>query len=164
MPLVSLRGYARHRGVSLRAVQKAIRSGRIVTETDGRIDIARADADWNRNTAVRSVVAGRLTYSVPVDPPERTRIARIRDSYLARLAQIEYEERIARLVDPDVLETALMRIPARMARIIARESDPGVIERILTTAIRNAIGIGVNRETATTSNGWRHDALWGTGR
>ena len=29
MELVSLRGYARHRGVSLRAVQKTIASGRI---------------------------------------------------------------------------------------------------------------------------------------
>ena len=34
MELVSLRGYARHRGVSLGAVQKTIASGRIRTTTE----------------------------------------------------------------------------------------------------------------------------------
>ena len=35
---MSLRAYARHRGVALSAVQKAIASGRIHPEPDGRID------------------------------------------------------------------------------------------------------------------------------
>ena len=37
MAIISLWGYARHRGVSLRAVQKAIQSGRIRTTADGKI-------------------------------------------------------------------------------------------------------------------------------
>src|SRR3989304_739104 len=47
---ISLRAYAKHRGVSLPAVQKAIRAGRITTTPAGKIDSARADADWERNT------------------------------------------------------------------------------------------------------------------
>jgi hypothetical protein len=35
MPLLSLRAYAKHRGVSLAAVQKAIHSGRITPNADG---------------------------------------------------------------------------------------------------------------------------------
>jgi hypothetical protein len=35
---MSLRAYARHRGVSLRAVQKALASGRITARKDGRLD------------------------------------------------------------------------------------------------------------------------------
>jgi hypothetical protein len=35
---LSFRGYSKHRGVSLRAVQKAIESGRIQTTADGKID------------------------------------------------------------------------------------------------------------------------------
>src|SRR2546426_5178487 len=47
---LSQRGYARHRGVTHRAVQKAIKTGRITTSPDGTIDPARADAQWTANT------------------------------------------------------------------------------------------------------------------
>ena len=47
---LSQRGYARHRGVTHRAVQKAIKAGRITTNSDGTIDAARADAQWTANT------------------------------------------------------------------------------------------------------------------
>lgn len=49
MALVSLRAYARHRGVNLNAVQKAIKSGRITT-VGGKIDIESADKQWQSNT------------------------------------------------------------------------------------------------------------------
>jgi hypothetical protein len=44
---LSLRAYARHRGVSHTAVQKALRAGRIRLEVDGTIDPAVADGAWN---------------------------------------------------------------------------------------------------------------------
>ena len=47
---LSQRAYARHRGVTHRAVQKAIKAGRITTNSDGTIDPARADAQWTANT------------------------------------------------------------------------------------------------------------------
>ena len=47
---LSQRAYARHRGVTHRAVQKAIKTGRITTNSDGTIDPARADAQWTANT------------------------------------------------------------------------------------------------------------------
>ncbi|OYT68678.1 MAG: hypothetical protein CFK52_14560, partial [Chloracidobacterium sp. CP2_5A] len=50
MPLLSLRAYAKHRGVSLAAVQKAVHSGRITPNADGLIDSDRADAEWNAKT------------------------------------------------------------------------------------------------------------------
>ena len=50
---MSQRMYARYRGVTHRAVQKAIRSGRIVAEADGRIDPVRADAMWIAYTRPR---------------------------------------------------------------------------------------------------------------
>lgn len=45
-----LRAYARRRGCTLRAVQKAIEEERIRKERQGRIDPAQADADWTANT------------------------------------------------------------------------------------------------------------------
>lgn len=49
---ISIRGYARRRGVSDAAVRKAIAAGRIPQEADGTIDPARADAAWAANTGV----------------------------------------------------------------------------------------------------------------
>lgn len=48
---LSIRAYARHRGVTDTAVHKAIRSGRINALADGTIDPDQADAQWARNTS-----------------------------------------------------------------------------------------------------------------
>jgi len=48
---ISLRAYARHRGVSDAAVRKAIATGRITPEADGTIDADRVDREWARNSA-----------------------------------------------------------------------------------------------------------------
>ena len=53
--LLSLRAYAKHRGVSLTAVQKAIKSGRVTTTADGKIDgavLTFMDIDAARRSAV----------------------------------------------------------------------------------------------------------------
>ena len=47
---LSVRAYARRRGVSHVAVMKAAKAGRIVLEGDGTIDPAKADAAWDRAT------------------------------------------------------------------------------------------------------------------
>ena len=47
---LSIRAYAKTRGVSDTAVRKAIAAGRITPEADGTIDPARADSQWDRNT------------------------------------------------------------------------------------------------------------------
>ena len=47
---LSIRAYARHRGVSHVAVKKAIDSGRITPEADGTIEPNRADQEWAQNT------------------------------------------------------------------------------------------------------------------
>jgi hypothetical protein len=50
---ISLRAYARHRGVTLAAVQKARRTGRIRVLADGSIDPSAADAAWSAADAAR---------------------------------------------------------------------------------------------------------------
>lgn len=47
---VSLREYARMRGVNLNAVQTALKSGRIHKTTDGKIDVDVANKEWFMNT------------------------------------------------------------------------------------------------------------------
>ena len=54
---LSIRAYARHRGVSHVAVKKAIDSGRITPEPDGTIEPNRADLEWAQNTVPARKVA-----------------------------------------------------------------------------------------------------------
>jgi hypothetical protein len=48
--LICITEYARHRGVSLAAVQHAVQRGRIHRHPDGMIDTDRADREWEQNT------------------------------------------------------------------------------------------------------------------
>ena len=75
---LSIRAYARHRGVSHVAVKKAIDTGRITPEADGTIEPNRADLEWAQNTvAARKPVAAKTASpaaepirpaSAPVEP------------------------------------------------------------------------------------------------
>jgi hypothetical protein len=65
---LSIRAYARHRGVSHVAVKKAIDTGRITPLPDGTIDPVVADAQWAANTTpTRRSVTGEAR-EVPQAP------------------------------------------------------------------------------------------------
>jgi hypothetical protein len=165
MALLSLRAYAKHRGVSLAAVQKAIKSGRIATTADGSIDSERADADWSAKTRPgqkrRSAAPAMVAPVVPYVEPQRSdpggaggldyfRARAIRESYLARLAKIEFEEKSAKLVSRDEVQIAaftkartvrdsLLNIPDRLAATLAAETDADNVHQMLTVEIRKAL-------------------------
>ncbi|HEY1756600.1 MAG TPA: hypothetical protein VGG72_14455 [Bryobacteraceae bacterium] len=184
---MSLRAYARYRGVSLRAVQKALASGRIAARADGRLDADVADANWASNTAPRPLpsptpankranktaapTASTRTASPqsahhhaeprpaarePVDPPklesglEYSKTRAVRESYLARLAKIDFEERSAKLVSADEVKVAafnrfrqfrdgVLNIPDRLAAVLAAEGDPRRVHELLAAEIRKAL-------------------------
>ena len=103
--LLSLRGYARHRGVTLQAVQKAIQSGRIGTVKDSKgkpkIDPETADRLWNQNTS-------EAMQRDPKTADAGTSYANaraIRENYLARLAKLDYEAKAGKLLDADKIKT-----------------------------------------------------------
>ena len=180
---MSLRAYARHRGVSLRAVQKALKSGRISAREDGRVDAEVSDTNWARNTAPRPILAtsprSKLTaHNVPVpktaperahhhsetrpfvrqssEPPrlesglEYSKARAVRESYLARLAKIDFEERTGKLVSRDEMQVVafnryrtfrdgMLNIPNRLAAVLAAETDPRQVHELLSTEIRKAL-------------------------
>ncbi len=75
MVRLTLRAYARHRGVSHTAVRKAIASGRIVAAADGTLDPAEADRQWTETTdlskprnSVTGVPKKRRIPGAPSDP------------------------------------------------------------------------------------------------
>ena len=139
---ISIRAYARHRGVSHTAVEKAIAAGRISPLADGSIDAATADAEWERNTFYPRGGGGSSQFA-----QART----VHEHYRARLARLDYEERIGQLVRVDeVREVAfntyrqlrdrMLAIPDRIAAQLAAETDATRVHEILAGEIRNALG------------------------
>src|ERR1039458_7760220 len=115
MAIMSLRGYARHRGCALSAVQKAIKSGRISVQPDGKIDSAQADLQWQRNTGQHAPpvaqrgpddIDGAAFGGSPWAGSKYGRPGAVREHYQARLAKIDYEERVAKLVPKDEVQVA----------------------------------------------------------
>ena len=140
---LSIRAYAQHRGVSHTAVAKAIKAGRISVEPDGKIDPARADAEWERNTLpsqslntgaakpapkvatppVSTPVSTAPVANRELQPPLETRAAApdyqtsraIREAYAARLAKLEFEERTGKLLNADEVKVKYFNL-ARLLR------------------------------------------------
>ena len=140
MATVSARGYARHRGVSHTAVLKAVADGRITRRPDGKIDAARADREWKRNTdtsrprnsitgrpgARRSPMAPETPMGMPEPPAASNGTDRamgsyaaaraIRETYLAKQARMEYEEAEGRLVDAEEVRASAFRVARETQR------------------------------------------------
>src|SRR5687768_18016976 len=133
MALVSIRAYARHRGISHTAVQKAIKQGRIQQAGDGRVDLEQADRDWGRNTSEVNAPKPTAKASEPSGGPTYSQSRAVRELYLARLAKIEFEERSCKLVSRDEVTVVaftkartvrdnLLNVPDRLAAMLAAEN------------------------------------------
>ena len=120
MPAMSQRAYARHRGVSLSTVQKAIKSVRITTLPNGQIDSEIADADWARHTQTQAPPVDRRGHQLDDDAEvfgasQYQKARAVREHYQARLSKIEYEERIKKLIPADEVKVAAFNL-LRMIR------------------------------------------------
>src|SRR5687767_437886 len=95
---MSLRQYARHRGLALSAVQKAIQTGRISTLPDGQIESEAADADWERNTNAYTSAKSVEDDAATVGAGQYAKARAVREHYQARLSKMEFEEKSRKLV------------------------------------------------------------------
>jgi hypothetical protein len=119
---VSLRAYARMRGCSLTAVQKAIASKRITTLPDGTIDPERANQEWAKNTFAGQTIGRKPPAPAPPrggfaqpkapQPPAipqagevssdpvaaYLRARAVNETFKAKVSQLEYEERTGKLI------------------------------------------------------------------
>jgi hypothetical protein len=148
---LSARAYARHRGVSHTAVQKALRAGRITALPDGTINAEAADRDWNATTEVR-----RAAEQVPADP---TRVGLPAGSLATaeatvRAVLVEHGARTAKaLTLADVrLASEILRARQRADAIIAaqrrearlqqrEDAAEGVDPHIVSTLIGNLVSV-----------------------
>ena len=151
---VSVRSYARQRGVSHVAVLKAAKAGRIPMEPDGTIDSAKADAAWDRTTDP----AKSKTKPEKLKPVPETAIGSVRETLKeqglpaggnvtfvqartaheiakAHLARLKLQERKGELVDR-------ARATALVFRLAREERDAWVNWPARTSALM-AAALGV---------------------
>lgn len=145
MAMMGQREYARHRGVTVRAVQVALEAKRITAEENGKIDSEKADRDWAENTGPRNI---HLDDDPDAGQYNKARAAR--ELYQFRLAKLEYEERTGKLISRDEVQVAafnkyrrfrdqLLTIPDRVAAILAAETDAARVHEILAAELRRAL-------------------------
>lgn len=141
MSLMTVRAYARHRGISHPAVLAAIKSGRIRKTAAGKIDSAAADRMWELNTdpsKPRNSVTGNPRHRRPKGGPSMpmgsredspreangatdhvrsgySQAAAIQKTYQAKREKLAYEKDVGKLVDADEVRAATFKA-ARAAR------------------------------------------------
>ncbi len=164
---ISIRAYAQQRGVSHEAVRKAIASGRIHPEPDGSIDPIKADAQWDRHTRsaqpAHPKASATRPSAAPPPVPQASDDARgvdyhkaraVRETYSARLAKLDFEERTAKLISKDEvdikyfqlarqLRDRMQQIPRKVApeivALVVADPDVRGVTDILDVAIREAL-------------------------
>jgi hypothetical protein len=181
---VSQRAYARLRGVNVSAVQKAIATKRITPNADGTIDPERANQEWERNTFAGKTLhqAAQATSPQPAPPSEPAKPPRggagmpgqpevsgdpiaaylraraVSETFKARTAQLEYEERAGKLVQATkageyaahwsaIVGDALSAYPDRVAPLVAPAKTEAEIHRILageTNALRRKMAKAIS--------------------
>lgn len=156
---MSIRAYARHRGVTDTAVHKAIRTGRITPEPDGTLDPVRADQEWAQNTqAIQTGSRQRAVQVAPEDPPasgatagggtsllqartvnevvkaqtNKVRLARLKGELVDRAQVITHIFQLARTE-----RDAWLNWPARIAAPMA--ADLGINSQTLHLALDQAV-------------------------
>lgn len=139
------REYARHRGCAMSTVQKAIKDGRIDVEIikgQKKIDWKDADEKWSQNTDTYRPSSTDSGTTKKVKGPTYQQSRAIREAYQAKLAKIEYEQKIGKLVDADQVKRhafemgrrirdAILNIPARISNELLSADNAFDIEQIL---------------------------------
>ncbi len=151
--------YARHRGVSRSAVNKAVHAGRIPLTPEGRIDFAAADLAWRSNTdpsKPSNTVSPPSAPSLPtgdtelqLSPLSYADARALREYNLARLADLDFRQKSGSLVEVvDVKDIAfraaraardlILAAPDRLAPLVCGLSDQAEVHRILTEDLMRA--------------------------
>lgn len=130
MQLMTQAEYARHRGVSRQAVNKAVGNGKIPVHDEGgvkKIDAAEADRAMGLNVA--RVLADDGAADAPPDRPEGalpssglTRAKTATEVYRARLAELEYNERLGKVRPIEDVTFGAQRCAEVVLRAISRLS------------------------------------------
>lgn len=175
MPDLSLREFARQKGVELSAVQKAIENGRIVRKPNGRIDTSQLQA-WEDLRDLSKIRAhnGSADTRAPddgnqPDPSKQEEAgssgfgtfqkAKVqKEVFVAQLRRLEYEEKAGKLVQRDAVKVAafrvfrdvrdgLLNIPDRVAAEVAADIAKETKLKVPVAVIERIVHHVWDRET-----------------
>ena len=127
-------GYAKHRkelglsGGTRGAVQKAIKTGRITKGADGRIDVDRADRDWEKNLNQRK--RHHPIIATPVTEPSKESDAAVDETFLEAQRQHEWLK----------VQKEEMELRKRRGELLEKQEAEDKWSKLLT-AFRNRMGI-----------------------
>ncbi len=121
---LSIRAYARHRGVTEAAVRKAIRQGRVSKGKNGKINPKTADKEWGQNTDPAQIKADN-TFDSPdysqnsapnsLSGPSYQQSRAIKEAYGAKLLRLQFEKESKKLISIDDVKVSAFNA-ARMTR------------------------------------------------
>ncbi len=144
--LMSLREYARHRGVSLKAVQKAIQDGRIdvvPTAKGNKINPEIADKQWAERTTPKPVGSDTTGPSYYKSKAEK-------EFYAAKIAELDYRQRMGELLEIrsvkkqleqicTICRNQLLNLPDQLAPDLASMDDVHSISILLYKRINGSL-------------------------
>ncbi len=164
MPLVSIREYARMRGISHEGVRKAINEKRLINsviqQEQGKrklalIDSDIADQEWPKGTRESFAQEAPNARQERINDDNKvgqtyTQSRAVREAYAARLAKLEFEAKSGKLIEAEsvreeafkvarVVRDTMLNIPDRIASELVGEVDSFKIHKKLTEEIRKAL-------------------------
>ncbi|MBU6141384.1 MAG: hypothetical protein KGP29_07540 [Proteobacteria bacterium] len=117
---LSIRGYARHRGVAESAVRKAIAQGRISKGKNGKINPDLADKEWSQNSDPAQIKAEKAfetpdSQATSISGPSYQQSRAIKEAYGAKLLRLQFEKESKKLISIDDVKVSAFNA-ARMTR------------------------------------------------
>lgn len=135
--------YADHIGKSKQYVNKLVRQGRIPVRSDGKVDFAEADHALRRtadparamaedepdNDAPASEASEPTPQPAPAGGVSYSNARTAREAYAAKLAKLEYEQRIGQVVSRREVEDAM--VAAGRAIRSGLDAIPGLADEVV---------------------------------
>ena len=152
---MNLTQYAKHRGVSVAAVSKAIIEGRlngafILNGNNKLIDPDEADRLWEANSFSANRIKSDQELNAAPAAHGFAKARAAKETFAAKAAQLQYEQRAGKLCRIDdvkraasetarVTRDAIMAMPERLAPILAAETDHHKIKELLIKEFQSTL-------------------------
>lgn len=159
MSELSIRAYAKNRGVSEGAVRKAIKNGRITKKENGKIDANLADKEWQQNTdpaQLKEVKRDKFEKKPREDSnnnllgPSYQQSRAVKEAYSAKLLRLQFEKESKRLISVDEVKISafntarmtrdrILNIPDRVIPLLVGQNDIFEMKKILKEELVKAL-------------------------
>jgi hypothetical protein len=149
---LSIKDYALHRSTSITAVRKAIKSGRIALNKNGKLDPNVADRQWLDNTdpAKQRKKVNETTGKASSYGPNYHQSRAIKEAYNARLTKLQFEKESKKLISVDEVKISafnagrmvrdrILNIPDRVIPNLIGKTDIFEMKEILKAELLKAL-------------------------